>query len=60
MFVKDPPRPVAQQQVAVIRPEDNEILGSGNFDVIKGGTFYAQDEVRYHRLVIVGSNTVFI
>jgi len=27
--------------------QDNEILGSGNFEVIKGGTFYDQDDYRY-------------
>jgi hypothetical protein len=42
---EDPPR--LQQQFNTLSPEDNEILGSGNFDVIKGGTFYEQDEVRY-------------
>ena len=28
-------------------PEDNEILGSGNFDIIKGGTFYDADDYQY-------------
>ena len=27
--------------------EDNEILGSGNFDIIKGGTFYDPDDYQY-------------
>ena len=27
--------------------EDNEILGSGNFDIVKGGTFYQNDDFQY-------------
>ena len=31
------------------RAEDNEILGSGNFVVVKGGTFYGTDRSFKHR-----------
>ena len=27
-------------------PEDNAILGSGNFDILKGGTFYDKNDYR--------------
>lgn len=27
--------------------EDNEILGSGNFDIVKGGTFYQNNDFQY-------------
>merc|ERR1712018_70928 len=30
------------------RQEDNEILGSGNFVVVKGGTFYGNERVLHH------------
>ena len=36
------------KRVAVSDDRDNEILGSGNFDVIKGGTFY--DPGTYYNL----------
>ena len=29
--------------------EDNEILGSGNFVIVKGGTFYGNDRASHHR-----------
>ena len=27
-------------------PEDNAILGSGNFEILKGGTFYDENDFR--------------
>ena len=33
--------------------QDNSILGSGNFEILKGGTFYDEDDyLRPYRLVL--------